>query len=759
LNLNSYDIILCVDVSNSQKYNLDVTEEIVRQIVEEKPPNVQLGIVAFNASVFKCCYLSFNPDVEEIINIINNFNENDPLIYRTNIYDTLRLAYSLLTTNITENNKEIVVDFKNLCFDVNATIINAQRVPVFNKPRLDALKRIIVVSDGQETIESSFKENDKKARITNATEVYVKTFLKKQNIQIQTIDLGAMSTQNNLMENIADDGLYINLQKYLTVNDTSEPSRIIKNIVYKISNCGNVRSRWCKLIRNGTGSWIQTITDLGEPAETDMVLNPGDNLVYLKKEAINYNSPINDYSSFVTPSINFSLKVPLKGWDYYTNTYIKSNLAVYKGAKPFWGKAYVDIDDGNSFNKELIYMGGHVRWLDYLPIKQPEISDMVLEHNDFIEYNRKTAERLQVKQTLDFKELKTNYQWNKLEFTKQYSNLSNLFKNDDLEYVVEETFDESDLVLEEFYEFKPAKYNYFARKPFNFKNNLFLLYKCNPTYSSIISAKVLTAKNPYAHLDNVNFPTIALLPYTHNFITKKEIPNYLLPTKLGVPFFCSVGYDIQIDENKIFELESNKIEKIFLDPLKYGPNVRGLSNSDNASPTKINSVDNRWMITPYGSGEMTGVITNTKNTQKFTPYQSEYEILGINCYGVSKSTDAFEFYDKNRKWTGNDKVTFRGEVTENMYINRRKRFLSDLGVVTTWKMDLFGNNYALFKSKIDSSYIELDDATINVNDIDYDRQRLSSNRTPKDTTQPNDYENITYNSSSKDYLDFIVEEE
>jgi hypothetical protein len=74
-------------------------------------------------------------------------------------------------------------------------------------------------------------------------------------------------------------------------------------------------------------------------------------------------------------------------------------------------------------------------------------------------------------------------------------------------------------------------------------------------------------------------------------------------------------------------------------------------------------------------------------------------------------------------------------------------------------MDLFGNNYALFKSKTDSSYLEIDDATINVNDIDYDRQRLSSNRTPKDTTQPNDYENITYNSSSKDYLDFIVEEE
>jgi hypothetical protein len=94
-----------------------------------------------------------------------------------------------------------------------------------------------------------------------------------------------------------------------------------------------------------------------------------------------------------------------------------------------------------------------------------------------------------------------------------------------------------------------------------------------------------------------------------------------------------------------------------------------------------------------------------------------------------------------------------------MYLDRRNRFLAGLGTITTWKMDLFGNNYALFKSKLDTSFLETNDVTVNINDIDFDRERLSSNRDPEDRLLPNDYENILYNSSSKEYLDFIVEEE
>jgi hypothetical protein len=63
---------------------------------------------------------------------------------------------------------------------------------------------------------------------------------------------------------------------------------------------------------------------------------------------------------------------------------------------------------------------------------------------------------------------------------------------------------------------------------------------------------------------------------------------------------------IEIDEEKIALFERQKREMIFLDPEKYGPINRNLSNIDNLAPTKISSIDNRWMMRPYGSGEISG---------------------------------------------------------------------------------------------------------------------------------------------------------
>jgi hypothetical protein len=793
LSSQSYDIVLCVDISQSQKYNLDTTKKIVESIVSNVSDNVQIGIIAFDSRQIRASYLSTLPDLVSFLNILEDYNENNEFTYRTNIYEAVKLAYYLLTTEITDNNKKSVLNLNKLCSDVNATIVNAQRVPVYNQPRPDAIKRIIIISDGNETSElakdgsgklllpsyideitgkidliASLNTFSDLSNITDASKndaYYIDDIntlykwngsnwitTKESTVQIQSIDLGALSVLNNVMENISTKGLYFNLQKYLNANDIDDVERIVKDIVYRISQCGDVRSRWMKMIRNGNGDFIST------EEESDIILRPNDNIAYIHKSEINYSSPVNEYVSFATPSKNFIIKIPLRGWDYLTNKYVKDDIVVYKGARPFWGKAYVDEDKDNNFNKELIYMGGHVRWLDYLPIKQPEVSDMILQHSDYIEYVRRRTERVKFSHTVPFKENKTNYQWNKLEFSKQYSNLSKLFKNDSLEYIAKGIFEKSDLLLEETYEFKPAKYNYFARNSFSFNQDLFLLYKCNPTYSQLLSGKVLEAKNPYAHLDNVNFPTIAVVPYTNNFVSKKQTGHYLLPTKLGVPFFAGIGYNIQIDEAKVYELEQKGIEPIFLDPEKYGPITRGLSNVDNLSPTKITSIDNRWMMIPYGSGEVSGIITNTKNTQKFTPYQSEYEILGINQYGVSRPTDQFQFYDQNRAWNSGG-LNFRGEVSKEIYLDRRKKYLVDLGIVTSWKMDLYGNNYSLFKSKLDSRFIELDEnyLKVNYNDIEYDKTRLSTDDYPINQQNPENYENITYDDKEQDYLEFLQE--
>ena len=770
---NPVDIILCIDLSNSQKYSFETSRQIVEEVLKAQPDNVHIGIVAFDSRQFRCSYLTKFPDLDGFLDRLLAFDEGDGLVYKTNIVDALRLSEYLLTTTITENNKASILSWNKLCRDVNATIVGAQRAAVYNQPRLNEVdKKIILLSDGEETSEVALgygktqEEADQFSGGKLALFPYVNSLKKKTYPKVdsstetvgftfQCIDIGPMSMTNKTMELIASStSLYFNLEKYLITNDTTDISRIIKNIVYNTVNCYDVYSRWKKLVRSDVdGSWIETNDD------TDMVLMPGDNFAYLHRESTTYNSPLNGYTGFVLPSKSFCIKIPLRGWDYMNNKYVNDPVVTYRGAKPFWGKAYVDVDVENNFQKQFIYMGGHTRWInDYLPIRQPEISMLILEHGDFIEYNRRMPERLRLTDIFDFVEYKTNYQWNKLEFSKQYSNLERFFKNDRLEYVATPTDKKSDLVIESFYEFKPARYNYFARSSFTFEQDLELIFKCRPTYSAILTSKVLEAKYPYAHLDNVNFPTTPLIPYTYNFVTKKDVGGYLLPTNLGVPYLSPYGYNFELDEDQIAKFEIQEREIIFLDPEKYGPINRNLTNQDNFSPTKISSIDNRWMMRPYGSGEISGVIDNTKNFQKFTAYQSEYEVLGTNSYGVSRPNDNFQFYNKNRQWIGGG-LTERGEVTEKMYLERRSKFLANLGTITKWRMDLFGNNYALYKSKIDSNLLQTDQSDVNYNDIDAPKENLSTDDYPKTQNHPEIYENIAYNSKAIDYLDFIVEEE
>lgn len=774
LNSKPVDMMLCVDLSNSQKYNLDTSRQIVQKILEAQPDNVHIGIIAFDSKQYRCSYLTKYPDYDAFLDRLLKFDESNAFIYRTNIVDALRLAERLLTTTITEDDKVSVLNWNKICRDLNATIVDAQRTPIYNQPRLNEVdKKIVLISDGAETSEIAlgYAQNQEDADQFSEGKLalipYVKALKRKTypvidssdeetiGFTFQCIDVGPMSMTNETMETIASSKeLYFNLEKYLVTNDTTDVSRIIKNIIYNTVNCYDVYSRWKKLIRSNTdGSWVESDED------TDMILRSGDNIVYLHRDSTNYISPITPYANFSLPSKSFNIKIPLRGWDYLNNKYVNDPVVTYKGAKPFWGKAYVNVDLENNFQKEFLYMGGHTRWIDdYLPIKQPEVSMMVLEHGDFIEYNRRSPERLRLSDAFDFVEYKTNYQWNKLEFSKQYSNLEKFYKSDKLEYIATATNKKSDMVIEGFYEFKPARYNYFARKSFVFEQDLQLIYKCRPTYSAILTAKVLEAKYPYAHLDNVNFPTTPLIPYTSNFITKKNAGGYLLPTNLGVPYFSPYGYNFELDESKIDLFEKQKREMIFLDPEKYGPINRNLSNIDNLAPTKISSIDNRWMMRPYGSGEISGVIDNTKNFQKFTAYQSEYEVLGINNYGVSRPTDNFQFYNQNRQWIGGG-VTERGEVTEKMYLDRRRKFLANLGIITKWRMDIYGNNYALYKSKSDVNFIQTDNSDVNYNDIDAPQENLSTDNYPLTQTFPEEYENITYNSKAIDYLDFIVEEE
>ena len=753
INKLAYDMVIVADISVSQKDNLNLTKKLIETIIRDNPNNVQIAIILFDKQNYLCSYLSETPDLTDFYNKIDRIDISSDNSYRTDLYGALQLANEILNKTITQGNQKSIVDFNKLCKDINVAVVAARKIPVLNMPRSDVLKRIMIISDGVET-----KEDTKGKSLPYSKD------LKNQGIEIHCVDLGALSKDNTLLEEIASTNKYFDLQRFIEINDSDDVSNMVKILSNRASNCLNAQPIWLKLIRDTNGEW----TESGEIS--DMVLNPGDYLTYVHREETEFTSPYDSYQNFVQPAVLFKIKLRVTGWNYIQNGLSEIGEPDYFGAKPFWGKAYVDIDEVNNFDKGYSYLGGHIRWMDYLPLEQPEVSMMILEHGDFIEYSRNKSEKLSIKQDVLFEEYLTDYQWNKLEFTKQYSNLNNLFKYDKIDYITKPTHEKSDMLLEGFYEFKPARYNYYARRSFDFGQNLFLMNKCLPTYSALLTGMVLEAQAPYKHLDNMNYPTIATLPYTNNLVSKKQMGEYRLPTHLGVSFFNGRGHTIELDETRVAEFEQNKIEKIFLDPRKYGPITQGLTQTDHYSPVKISSIDNRWMMVPYGAGNRSGTINNTVATQKFTGYQSDYEVYGTTLHGPSKASDDTQFYDSKMRWTGKG-INYRGELSTAEYQKRRKGLLVslgttsywDLGIITNWRTDLFGFNYALFKTKLDANTLEYnikeEEENIRNNDPQVYREFVASNRKPLDTEQPDFFELINYNSRAQDYLDFVIDEE
>jgi hypothetical protein len=731
---NCFDMVICVDLSVSQKYNLDVSKKIVEEIVRAKPINSQIAIVAFDLEGSILSYLEQTPDTVTLFERMATLG-NRVEFYRTNIYDALELANTILTTTITQGTT--VKNFKRLCADLNATLVAAQETLVLNDPQEDCDKKIVIISDG-------------------ASNVFTKTGLnyaerlKGKGIKIHGIDIGMLSKYNDNLETMSSSNFYFNLEKFLTLSD-GDIEDFLSFFIGSVNGCVPEVGRWNLATRSADGNWT------GEHEQSPMIIRPGDYIIYLHREEISYLSPVNGTVAFTQPSINFTLDAPLEGWSYLTNTFDDNASYEVSGARPYWAEAYVDpLNDVQregytvdvNFDKNSMYSGGHVRWVEnYLPVTQPDISKMVLTNGNFIQYKRNKTESLLLKQRVKFDRPVEGKVWCKLEFTKQFSKIEKLLQSNKLEYIVEPTYEESDLDLEGFYEFKNSRYNYFARNAFDYSQELFLINKCRDNFVVFTSGRVLQAEMPYAHLDNVNFPTVASVPLPYNFVTKTEVGEYLLPTKFGVSYFRGKGHSISLDPQSLTTLDAMSAERLFLDPTNYGPITRGLTKTNNYSPTKIDYVDNRWMIAPYGSGDYSGTVIDTVANQKFTAYQSSYEVYGQNEFGVSRQVDNTQFYTGGFPPVWNDPInyplTYRGEVKPQDYLLRRDKLLGDVGIITSWKTDIYGNNYGLFKSREDQNRLQ----TEVPEDI----------KTDKENFQLRETEYLTYNVREQDALDFEVD--
>lgn len=680
-----YDLVILIDISKSQTNVLDKTKTIVKEtinkILNNSKNNVQISVATFGTNTSRISWLT--KDFKTLNYFVNQISvPKSPDEYKTNLYNALQLAQNILKVKVTSGS---VYDtgLRDLCSKLNFSIFEKTIgvIKPINIPQ-NGESKILIFSDGLNNVYN-----------TNNTPV---DDIKNSGIEIYGIDIGELSTDNNTIENISSLKDYFNLQKFLTSGDGDIES-FIEYISMKLGGDISVRPIWYKAIRDSLGNWVET-NDL-----SDMVINAGDYIAYVHRDSVLYNSPTNTNASFTTPSISFTLNVKLDGWDYINNNFDSSNLGESFGGKPFWGKVYTSPDDINNFYKGTMSLGGQIRFVnDYVPLHQPQISSMILKTGDNIQYVRKNKKPIKWKELLLFNVSISSYQWNKLTMKKDYSNLSDFLRNGKLDEIVNDTNEISDLKLESYSSFKPAYYNYYAQNPLTYNENLYLLNRCLNSFVVYNTGISINPQEPWANLDNVHYPTMATVSFPSQTISEKQVGEYLSPEKLGTPFYRGKGYTIEIDNDSLAYIDSISAERMFLDIGKYGNRNRGLTKKDQISPTKIKNISNKWLMEPYSSASKGGVMINTQENQKLTPYQTNYEIYGKNSYGLARQDDIFQFWTPaiSGIWNEPQKypLTLRQELPKKEFIKRKESLLTNKGILDNWRIDIFGNDYGIYKS-------------------------------------------------------------
>jgi len=681
----SRDIIILIDASGSEKTFIETTIKVIKGLINKiANPEVQISIVYFDKNTTIKTYLT--SDLTILNFAIDSVPTNLAADSLTDIYGAFQISESLLTQEVGTNSKKSKTrNFYGLCSDLNAIIeAEGSRSTNTNFPQENAVKTIMLFSDGYETLDigKALPEADR---------------LKQQGVEIIPVSVGTNSYFTDVMQQIASPNSYFNLEKYLTLSDGDVNSFIQRLASY--FSCNAVYPTWYKAIRGSDGNWKETYEI------SDMNFYPGDYLVYVHRSVANFVG-YDAITSFSLPSISFAFNSKLNGWDYSTSTYSSEWIGRSFGAKPFWAISnnIPDPNLNNKFYKGHMSYGGQVRFIDdYLPIHQPTVSPMVLENGNFLQYQRKKNTNLIWNQPLTFDVSISSYQWNKIIFYEGVSNLNDLFRIGNVsDFIAYSSHEPSTITLESYSLFTPNKYNYFARNPLTYTEDLYFQNRCSNTFVQFNTAVAIKATEPYLNLVNVHYPTVANASLVSLTVSDKQTGEYLLPEKLGVSNYRGRGYEINVNGDTLTFIDSISAERMFLNVEKYGSRNRGLTKKDQYSPVVVDYVDNRWMYKSYSTSTIAGTIVDTLNNQKYTPYQSKYEITKKNTLGLCRQNDDFAFWDPiyPSVWDSPEKypVTFRKELLASSYENRKKELLVDKGVMTEWKIDIFGNNYGLFKT-------------------------------------------------------------
>lgn len=649
------DIVLLLDFSSSEAAVIStiktVASQLMKALLSEHQIDTQISLMVFDDTVRTV--FNFIRQTEYVDLLLNEITPRSST--QSDYIIPLQPALSALY-NIPPD----ALSAANVCSQLPLVINDRAGLTDSQVARPYVSKKIIILGDGADTI--------------NATSNILSAWKNvPSDLEIFTLNIGPESIDNNLLESIAKPaGKYLDLQQILLGKEVNIAT-YCQFIHQSISNCPAGFPVWKKAIRQD-GEWVGTMDN------SDLVFQPGDHLQFVHQSSVSYTSP-NQTQSFQQTAPAFKIKYKLNGWDYTSASFSNRNIGTSFGCRPFWGTAYNSPSALHNFDKDIAYFGGHVRFFhDYIPIVQPEISTLLLKNDSYIQYIRRANTALSWAQSGIFQVSQNNLGWLKLEIDTRVTNLSSLFLNNPLDKISIRTDEPSNIQLESYHLYQPAKYNYWAKQPLVYSENLYLINSCISNIPNITSVYV-EPTNPWNHLENIHYPTIASVSQNKNLKTKNQL-GYLYPPNIGCSTFMGKGYTMTLN---LSALPSWNQEPLYWDLNLYGPRNRGLSKKDQKAPVVIHQIDNRWIMNPYYDGKMAGVCHNPQKFQKMVPYQSDWETNQFSSYGVSRPED----YETFRQLISDRPETDFNTTADSL--------LANAGTNVCWTQDWFGREYYIFK--------------------------------------------------------------
>lgn len=411
--------------------------------------------------------------------------------------------------------------------------------------------------------------------------------------------------------------------------------------------------------------------------------------------AISNKALVQSLTSYSTPVPGYVLNTPLKGWDYnlgIPNLYATSQNS---GARPYWAKAYLEKNQYTGY-KGIESWGTPQRFVDdYNILTQPEISEIILEIGNYIEYARNYPVDLTWSQPLDLTVIIDTDNWCALNVDlTRASNLSDQLVNFKNELVVTPTTATSDLLFQSFVDNEPTEIYYNALNTFVW--NITASPEIPETVYQDVSANLaIEARQPWANFPNQNFPTVAMFPSFEELYSTADIGGFFTPSNIGASVYINQDY------TAILDTSSNALTGYF-ENVKKIVGGKGFTKQDRSSPYSLEE-NNIWLKEPIVSGPIAGTNKKSifKKYQKFLPYQSGYETNPRLRIGLLNPNS------RQSPWTGkedsewgdlqNKPTTFTGELDVDKWANTQ--VLKQTGLqIDNWGTDVFGNQYGLYKN-------------------------------------------------------------